>query len=574
MSKKEKKQKAVLDNRAAKRAGLMALIIVAALALIYVVFGFYFNSHFYIRSTVNGVGASFKSPAGAFRAITNDASDFTITFIKEDGSDGAVVTSDQVGLSVDYDVDDVAALLEGQNGFAWGYYLIKGKAYATSQGNTFDEALVDEVVASLDLNYIAELTDSQSATITYNSGSGTFEIREEVYGNNIDKNQVKRALIDAIENLHSQIMLSDGACYEKPAVLASDAKIIAACDTLNTYMNRNIHYDLGEGITEEILADTKAGWFSWDDDFNVSFNRDAIGEFVNSMGEKYNTYGKAKDFTTTSGQQITVGAGSFGWRIAYDGEIDQIITDLQGEEDVTRDFVYLYYGTSHGDHDYGNSYVEVNLSEQHVYVYKDGQLVVSTDCVTGNVLNGHGTHTGCYPIAYKQKDATLRGDNYESHVNYWMPFNMGEGLHDATWRSKFGGTIYQGNGSHGCVNLPKAKAKEIYETVEAGWPVFVFYTGDTEAQINKLLNPQNDVIDYINAIGEVTLDKEYAITYARLHYDALNDEQKTQVSNYDVLVNAENTLAALKAAAGLTTDTSGATTDATGATDATGTVTQ
>ncbi len=568
MSKNVTKKSGGLGNKTAKKAGLSALILVAALVLIYVVLGFYFNSHFYIRSTVNGVGTSFKSPAGAFKAITNDASDFTITFIKEDGSDGAVVTSDQVGLSVDYEVDDVAALLDGQNGFAWGYYLIKGKAYNTSQGNTFDEALVDQVVASLDLNYATDITESQSAAISFNSDSGAFEITEEVYGNDIDKAEVKKALIDAIENLHSQIKLSDGDCYEKPATLATDDDIVAACDTLNTYMNRNIHYDLGEGITEEIPAATKASWFTWDDDFTVSFDRDAIGEFVNSMGEKYNTYGKAKDFTTTSGQQITVGAGSFGWKIAYDGEIDQIITDLQGDEDVTRDFVYLYYGTSHGDHDYGNSYVEVNLSEQHVYVYKDGQLVVSTDCVTGNVLNGHGTHTGCYPIAYKQKDATLRGDNYESHVNYWMPFNMGEGLHDATWRSKFGGTIYQGNGSHGCVNLPKAKAKEIYETVEAGWPVFVFYTGDTEAQINKLLNPQYDVIDYINAIGEVTLDSESAITYARLHYDALNDEQKTQITNYDLLVNAENTLAALKAAAGAATDATG-TTDSTGTTDTT-----
>ncbi len=568
MSKNVTKKSGGLGNKTAKKAGLSALILVAALVLIYVVLGFYFNSHFYIRSTVNGVGTSFKSPAGAFKAITNDASDFTITFIKEDGSDGAVVTSDQVGLSVDYEVDDVAALLDGQNGFAWGYYLIKGKAYNTSQGNTFDEALVDQVVASLDLNYATDITESQSAAISFNSDSGAFEITEEVYGNDIDKAEVKKALIDAIENLHSQIKLSDGDCYEKPATLATDDDIVAACDTLNTYMNRNIHYDLGEGITEEIPAATKATWFTWDDDFTVSFDRDAIGEFVNSMGEKYNTYGKAKDFTTTSGQQITVGAGSFGWKIAYDGEIDQIITDLQGNEDVTRDFVYLYYGTSHGDHDYGNSYVEVNLSEQHVYVYKDGQLAVSTDCVTGNVLNGHGTHTGCYPIAYKQKDATLRGDNYESHVNYWMPFNMGEGLHDATWRSKFGGTIYQGNGSHGCVNLPKAKAKEIYETVEAGWPVFVFYTGDTEAQINKLLNPQYDVIDYINAIGEVTLDSESAITYARLHYDALNDEQKTQITNYDLLVNAENTLAALKAAAGAATDATG-TTDSTGTTDTT-----
>ena len=311
-------------------------------------------------------------------------------------------------------------------------------------------------------------------------------------------------------------------------------------------MDTDIHYDLGEGYTEEIPAATKATWFKLDEDNNISFDRDAIGEYVNSMGDKYNTYGKKKQFITTSGEAIEVPAGSFGWRIAYDGEIDAIIADLEGGEDVTRDFTYLYYGTSHGEHDYGNSYVEVNLTEQHVYVYKDGEMVFDTPCVSGKISANHGTHTGVYPIAYKQKDATLKGDNYESHVNYWMPFNMGEGLHDATWRSSFGGTIYKTGGSHGCVNLPLSAAESIYNIVEAGWPVIVFYTGNTEEENYIIQNPQVNVIDLISEIETVTLEIEPQIAAARAAYDALNDEQKALVTNYDQLVNAELTLQALK----------------------------
>ena len=173
-------------------------------------------------------------------------------------------------------------------------------------------------------------------------------------------------------------------------------------------------------------------------------------------------------------------------------------------------------------------------------------MVFDTPCVSGKISNNHGTHTGVYPIAYKQKDATLRGDNYESHVNFWMPFNMGEGLHDATWRSSFGGTIYKNSGSHGCVNLPLSAAEEIYNIVDAGWPVLVFYTGDTEEQNYVMSNPQVNVIDLISEIETVTLESEPQIAATRAAYEALSEEQKALVTNYDQLVNAELTLQALK----------------------------
>ncbi|MBQ3773496.1 MAG: L,D-transpeptidase, partial [Pseudobutyrivibrio sp.] len=136
---------------------------------------------------------------------------------------------------------------------------------------------------------------------------------------------------------------------------------------------------------------------------------------------------------------------------------------------------------------------------------------------------------------------------YESHVHFWMPFNMGEGLHDATWRNKFGGDIYKRSGSHGCVNLPLSAAEKIYDIVEAGWPVIVFYTGDTEEQNYILQNPQLKVIEQITQIGPVTsLEQEPTIASARAAYEALTEEQKALVTNYQDLVNAELTLQVLK----------------------------
>ena len=519
-------------------------IILGIILIIYLAGSLFFRNHFYIRSKVNGVGASFRTAQSTYDKIINSADKYTISFIDAEGNVINEVSSSELGVGVNYDESEVQTLLDSQSGFNWVLRLFVPAEYYTATGNSYDAAKVTAVASSLDFSNQSSTTESQDATIQFDGEK--FVIVDEVYGDKITEEGVEEAIIYAVENLQTEINLADGTCYEKPNVLASDANIQKAVDVLNNYMDTDIHYDLGEGITEEIPADTKATWFTWDDSFNVSFDRDAIGEYVNSMGDKYNTYGKKKEFTTTSGETIEVPAGSFGWRIAYDGEIDAIIADLEGGEDVTRDFTYLYYGTSHGEHDYGNSYVEVNLTEQHVYVYKDGEMVFDTDCVSGKISANHGTHTGVYPIAYKQTDATLKGDNYESHVNYWMPFNMGEGLHDATWRSSFGGTIYKTGGSHGCVNLPLSAAEQIYNIVEAGWPVIVFYTGDTEEENYLIQNPQVKVSELIAEIETVTLESEPQIAEARAQYEALTEEQKAQVSNYQDLVNAELTLQTLK----------------------------
>ncbi len=519
-------------------------IILGIILIIYLAGSLFFRNHFYIRSKVNGVGASFRTAQSTYDKIINSADKYTISFIDAEGNVINEVSSSELGAGVNYDESEVQTLLDSQTGFNWVLRLFAPAEYYTATGNSYDSAKVTAVASSLDFSNQSSTTESQDATIQFDGEK--FVIVDEVYGDKITEEGVEEAIIYAVENLQTEINLSDGTCYEKPNVLASDANIQKAVDVLNNYMDTDIHYDLGEGYTEEIPVDTKATWFTWDDSFNVSFDRDAIGEYVNSMGDKYNTYGKKKEFTTTSGETIEVPAGSFGWRIAYDGEIDAIIADLEGGEDVTRDFTYLYYGTSHGEHDYGNSYVEVNLTEQHVYVYKDGEMVFDTDCVSGKISTNHGTHTGVYPIAYKQTDATLKGDNYESHVNYWMPFNMGEGLHDATWRSSFGGTIYKTGGSHGCVNLPLSAAEQIYNIVEAGWPVIVFYTGDTEEENYLIQNPQVKVSELIAEIETVTLESEPQIVEARTQYEALTEEQKAQVLNYQDLVNAELTLQTLK----------------------------
>ena len=103
--------------------------------------------------------------------------------------------------------------------------------------------------------------------------------------------------------------------------------------------------------------------------------------------------------------------------------------------------------------------MEVDLTNQKLYLYKNSELIMSSNIVSGSVSQTHMTPTGVYKVYSMEKNTVLRGADYASPVSFWMPFNGGVGFHDATWRSSFGGTIYQYNGSHGCINMPYEKAK-------------------------------------------------------------------------------------------------------------------
>ena len=119
------------------------------------------------------------------------------------------------------------------------------------------------------------------------------------------------------------------------------------------------------------------------------------------------------------------------------------------------------------------TYIEISIAQQHMWFYENGKLLLDTDVVTGN-KDSADTPTGTYSIESRAQDTTLTGDGYSSFVSYWMGFYGGYGIHDASWRSSFGGDIYEGNGSHGCVNTPYDNVKIIYEHTDYGTPVYVY----------------------------------------------------------------------------------------------------
>jgi len=169
--------------------------------------------------------------------------------------------------------------------------------------------------------------------------------------------------------------------------------------------------------------------------------------------------------------------GGFGWKTDRAAVTEELLKMLEEGAVTKAEPVYSNTAPWHGMNDIGNSYVEADLSNQHLYLYSKGELVFETDFVSGamNSTPDCITPAGVFDITYKTTNAVLRGSDYETPVSYWMPFYGNYGMHDATWRWEFGGDIFMTNGSHGCLNLPLDSAATIYNYMHEGFPVICYY---------------------------------------------------------------------------------------------------
>lgn len=121
-------------------------------------------------------------------------------------------------------------------------------------------------------------------------------------------------------------------------------------------------------------------------------------------------------------------------------------------------------------------YVLIDLSDQILYIVQGDMYLLTTPVVTGLANSSRATPTGEYRIYSKEFDRYLKGPGYNCHVDYFMPFNGGIGIHDASWRTDeefMAGDTYLTNGSHGCINVPCNIISEVSDYCEVGTIVIV-----------------------------------------------------------------------------------------------------
>ena len=319
----------------------------------------------------------------------------------------------------------------------------------------------------------------KNATVSYSSTHGKFVAIDGAKGTEYDVDTAADAAAAAIGLLNGEANAEVKSTSVAPAYTSESDKVKAAVNTANGYLKVSLTYtytpDGGSTSKESIGVSTLSSFVKINDKMEVSVSKSAIESYASKMSDRYSGGDYKAKFKTTGGSTIGTTVTYYGQRINKSAMTDDIYKCVTEGISGTRTAPY----SAKSSKPYGGNYVEVNLSSQKQWLYKNGELIVSTNLVSGSVAEGHRTPTGVYSIYSKQTDRYLTGADYRSFVRYWMPFLGGYGLHDASWRSSFGGDIYLYDGSHGCVNLPSSAAKKVYNNVSVGTKV-ILYGGKSE----------------------------------------------------------------------------------------------
>lgn len=457
-------------------------VVVAVVAIIVLAYGgvaFYYQSHFLNHTVINNSDCSNLTADEVVAIMDQQSQAYSLQILGRD-ENGAqeeigTITAPEIGMGWADTQSVVQELLNRQNAFLWIEMLWSTQSHDVVQGVTYDADKLQEQLAQMPALQKKNMIASEDAYISeYSETAKSYEIIPETLGTELDLNQVEEVVSAAIMAEDGVVDLEEQGCYVTAEVTAEDAALVKACDTMNQWVSAQITYDWngnkvvvdGETIHEWIQTDNK----------DPQLDEEAIEEFVAEQAKEYDTYGKKRKFTTIQGIELTLPGGAYGWKTDREEEVKELTASIKKGETISKEPVYSSKGAQKGSNDIGSSYVEIDLTNQHLYLFQKGNVVLETDFVSGNMSKpGCITPPGVFGITYKTKNAVLRGADYETPVNYWMPFNGNVGMHDATWRSTFGGDIYLTSGSHGCVNLPLDMAAAIYEYMSTGFPIICYY---------------------------------------------------------------------------------------------------
>lgn len=470
-------EKQTKNNKNTGKILVIILVIIACLiggGCFYVQHNLMNVKSFPSETSINNVDVSGLTVNEAAKKLRDSRNDVTLTITENGNEAGKIADPD---LSYDNIEKSISACLNPGFTDAALRFLFKSK-------RKYEIDMVPNAKSAVNFNkqvnalpIVKNFKYTKKSKNAYVDLSSTdFKVVPEEYGNNLDKEKLKKALIHAFSKGESTFAFVPSKYYAEPKIKSNSKEIQDRLDYCKKYLATKITYKGPEGKYTISPADLNKMIDASSGEIRVK--DDQVRKFVTQLAAKMTTVGKTRRLKSRDGHMFTVTGGDYGYILDQEKEAAQLSKDLASGKDITRKPNYSQKGNGNGSNDIGNTYVEISIGKQHLWVVKDNKVVVSTAVVTGNPNNGHATPTGSFYVKYKTTNATLKGRNadgsdYESHVAYWMPFYGDIGMHDANWRSSFGGKIYCGNGSHGCVNCPPPITGKIFRNVTDGTPVIV-----------------------------------------------------------------------------------------------------
>lgn len=335
----------------------------------------------------------------------------------------------------------------------------------------------------------AATTPAKNASIVFNEETELYELAPSSTGTTIEIAPILETVDASIHQLKYRVDVQAPLRDTFPQINETSTEAIAALEEANDYLNTQIAYNFI--VDDEIHSATLTGpriatLIGFDSQLDPYIKRDALRAYVNELNTQYGMTGIDGNFKTSYGVDTDMTVSYYAQSVDVNALYDDILYYLDNNLSVAK-FAPTLDALVPQETPYRGSYIEVDLTHQRLWLYKENELVLETPIVTGCVSRYMTTPTGVYEVLVRRMHVILKGDDYETYVKYWMQFRGGYGLHDAYWRSYFGSNEYLYNGSHGCVNIPPANAAIVYENVYSGYPVIVHGGATNKGQLQQTI---------------------------------------------------------------------------------------
>ncbi|MCM1540340.1 MAG: L,D-transpeptidase/peptidoglycan binding protein [Blautia sp.] len=456
---------------------LMGFLLIAAAFLL---LALYYRDHFPVNTWINGVYCTGKSVEEVNQELSARAEAPVVNIL--DGAGNAYqLDLAGTGYVADY-TEPLEQFIRRQNPLSWVENIMLQKSHELLPTPIFDEEQLRRMLEELEP--VRQETDREAGVrIRFSDTEGW--VLDNGLEHRLDTELLFQRVLESVTDGSYEVDMVQSGCIYDLSPTAWQMTLLALWEKVDAFQQCGIVYDMGDqmmslrgGISGSFLrVDQSTGLPFLDEAGELVADPERVRAFVSQLAEEYDTYEKEISFQSTRGDVVQVpGNGTYGTTIDQEAEFAYLRLALEENREEVHIPAYIRQGLVRGKNDIGDTYIEVDMTQQRMYYYVNGELVIETDIVTGHTGGGRrGTPQGVNFVYSKQRNRVLRGPGYASPVKYWVPVKGAIGIHDASWRSEFGGEIYQTNGSHGCINTPTEVMAQLYEQVEIGTPVVMFY---------------------------------------------------------------------------------------------------
>lgn len=455
-----------------KTAKIAWIVSVSAVAAVYIC-GFIISSIFFYSNTkINGINVSGKNVTEAEKLIVDDMNTYTLEINFSNCTETVKVGDGGLSLSLEESMKDIK---KKQKPYLWFMHFGKTYEYDVKFIASFNDNEMSEYLMSYDAMKKENMTKSKNASVDISSGVA--QIIPDETGTELDTDSVCDVVKTALINCDASVDIAEAGCYVEADIKEDSPSIVSGYSAAEDFLSIDAVYDFA-GYKISIPKEELAAMAYLDESGNLKISKDKVYEYAAKFAQQYTTVGTERKFKTHSGDIIGISGQYYGWIIDEEKEAEELYELICKKESFTKEPACEKKGYAMGEmNDIGNTYIEIDLTNQHLYYYVDGKLVLDNDIVSGWLYNPNNYKTpgGLFAMDNKAYKVDLVGANYRTPVTYWMGFNGGIGIHDATWRSRFGGDIYKYDGSHGCINLPLGFAAQVYEIADPGMPVLCYW---------------------------------------------------------------------------------------------------